>query len=141
MRMSKRLFTGKPATMQQVQSYAGYYDESRLWHKLRKYAGRAGYEVLEKVLWLYYAAQKPETPAWARTTAYGALGYFILPLDAVPDWLFGIGYTDDLAAMTLAVATLVNYIDDDVRRRATRRLQHWFGNAAPARDTTAKEQS
>src|SRR5699024_4486442 len=98
------------------------------WHKLRRYARRAGYEVLEKALWLYYAAEKPDTPAWARTTAYGALGYFILPLDAVPDWIAGAGFTDDLGALTLAVATLVNYIDDDVRRHATRQLERWFSN-------------
>ncbi len=116
-----------PAAPEQIHEYADNYDAASLWAKMRKYAQRAGYEVLEKALWLHYAAQKPDTPAWARATAYGALGYFILPTDAIPDWLFGIGFTDDLGALTLAVATLAAYIDGDVRHRATRKLDSWFG--------------
>lgn len=118
---------GHAATAARAQRYSAHYDDKRLWDKLRKYAHRAGYELLEKALWLYYAAERPDTPGWARATAYGALGYFILPTDAIPDWLFAAGLTDDLGALTLAVATLVNYIDDDVRRQTTRRLERWFG--------------
>lgn len=116
-----------PKTAQAMRAYAGDYSPSRLWSKLRRAAKRIGYEALEKALWLYYAAEKPETPAWARTTAYGALGYLILPFDAIPDVLWGAGYTDDIGVLTLAVATLINYIDDDVRQRTTRRLRQWFG--------------
>lgn len=117
----------RPATAEQMRAYGSHYDDSRLWDKLRRYAQRAGYELLEKALWLYYAAQRPDTPAWARATAYGALGYFILPTDAIPDWLFSVGLTDDLGALALAVATLVEYIDDDVRAQARERLRQWFG--------------
>lgn len=116
-----------PKTPRAIRAYVDNYSTPGLWAKLRRVARRAGYEMLEKALWLYYAAQRPETPAWARTTAYGALGYLILPTDTIPDWLFAAGYTDDLGVLTLAVATLVNYIDDDVRRRTARRLQRWFG--------------
>lgn len=119
--------TTQPATPEQVRRYANHFDDARLWDKIRKYAQRAGYEVLEKALWLYYAAQKPETPAWARATAWGALGYFILPTDTIPDFLLGAGYTDDLGALTLAVATLISFIDDDVRRKTASQLQRWFG--------------
>ena len=116
-----------PETTADMRGYANQYSNTRFWTKLSNVARRAGYEVLEKALWLHYAAQRPDTPAWARTTAYGALGYFILPFDAIPDWLFGIGLTDDLGALTLAVATLAQYIDADVRRRTTRKLDAWFG--------------
>src|SRR5699024_10208549 len=130
-----------PDTAQAIRSYAGNYTPSRLWAKLRRAAKRIGYEALEKALWLYYAAEKPETPAWARTTAYGALGYLILPFDAIPDLLWGAGYTDDIGVLTLAVATLINYIDEDVRQRTSRRLEQWFGHGAthtkpPARHET-----
>lgn len=103
------------------------YSETSLWRKLAHNAGRAGRATVEAALQLYYAAQRPDTPTWARTTAYGALAYFILPLDTVPDWLVAVGYTDDLAALTLAVGTLASYIDDDVRARAHARLRTWFG--------------
>lgn len=126
-----------PETAQAIRRYAGSYNPARLWAKLRHAAQRMGYEALEKALWLYYAAEKPETPVWARTTAYGALGYLILPFDAIPDFIWGAGYTDDIGVLTLAVATLVHYIDDDVRQRSTRRLRQWFG----ARADTIKPQT
>lgn len=116
-----------PDTPDALRGYADQYSETRLWSKISQVFKRAGYELIEKALWLYYAAQRPETPGWAKATAYGALAYFILPFDAIPDWLFGLGYTDDLGAITLAVATISQYIDSDVRRRATARLDDWFG--------------
>lgn len=103
------------------------YSETSFWAKLTHNARQAGRATVEKALQLHYAAQRPDTPAWARRTAYGALAYFILPLDAVPDWLVAVGYTDDLAALTLAVGTLAGYIDEDVRRQAAERLRAWFG--------------
>lgn len=127
-----------PNTGSAIGAYANNYSPSRLWAKLRRAAQRAGYEVLEKALWLYYAAEKPDTPAWARTTAYGALGYLILPVDAIPDFLLATGYTDDLGVLTLAVTTLIQYIDDDVRRQTTHRLQQWFGNGKSA-DTSRRQ--
>ena len=119
--------TQAPQTPEDIQEYAGVYSSTRFWRKINRIAKRAGYELLEKALWLHYAAMRPDTPRWATITAYGALGYFILPTDAIPDWLFGFGLTDDLGALTLAVTTLWQYIDEDVRRRATRKLDAWFG--------------
>lgn len=55
------------------------YTEESFWSKLTRYATSAGKEVVEKALLLYYAAQRPDTPMWAKATVYGALGYFILP--------------------------------------------------------------
>ena len=46
---------------------------------------KAGKEVIEKALILYYCLQDDDTPAWAKTTIIGALGYFISPIDAIPD--------------------------------------------------------
>lgn len=103
------------------------YEPQALWRKLAGNAKRAGRAAVEKALQLHYAAQRPGTPTWARRTAYGALAYFVLPLDSVPDWLLAVGYTDDLAALALAVSTLSAYIDDDVRARARARLAAWFG--------------
>ena len=119
-----------PETTEQVRDYATQYSDTRFWTKVSRVARRAGYELLEKALWLHYAAQRPETPRWARVTAYGALGYFILPMDAVPDWLFGFGLTDDLGALTLSVVALSQYINDDVRRRTAHKLDQWFERPA-----------
>ena len=113
-------------TLESLGQQRGYEPES-LWRKLTRQARRAGREVVGYALQLHYAAHKPTTPTWARRTAYGALAYFILPLDAVPDFIAGIGYTDDLGALTLALTTLAAHIDDDVRADADAQLGRWFG--------------
>ena len=109
-------------------SVPGYSDE-RLRDKLARYAIAAGREVVEKALWLYYASRRPDVPRWARLTIYAALAYFILPLDAIPDFAPLAGYSDDLAALAAALLTVAQYIDDEVKEKARRRLQKWFGPA------------
>ena len=103
------------------------YEKKRLWEKITGHAKQAGREVVNYSLQLHYAAQRPGTPVWAKRTAYGAIAYFILPLDAVPDFIVGAGYTDDLGALALAVTTLATYIDDEVRTQAREQLNRWFG--------------
>ncbi len=51
------------------------YSDDNFWNKVVKFAKKAGKDVIEKALLLYYAAQSPQTPVWAKTTIYGALGY------------------------------------------------------------------
>lgn len=109
------------------------YSEPALRAKLARYAAVAGREVVEKVLWLYYAARRPETPMWAKATVGAAIAYFILPADLVPDILPVVGYGDDLAALSAALATIARYVDDDVRRKASAQLVRWFGDRATDR--------
>jgi uncharacterized membrane protein YkvA (DUF1232 family) len=104
------------------------YSEKGFWEKLAAYAFAAGREVVEKALQLYYAAQNPDTPAWAKSVIYGALAYFILPLDAIPDTIPLAGYSDDLGAIALALATVAAYVTPDVKEKAKSKLQHWFGH-------------
>lgn len=104
----------------------GYSDEN-FWAKVMAHAGKAGKNVIEKALWLYYAAQNPGTPAWARTVVYGALAYFIFPVDAIPDMTPVAGYVDDLGVLAAAVATIAMYITDEVKAKAARKLRDWFG--------------
>jgi uncharacterized membrane protein YkvA (DUF1232 family) len=101
--------------------------EPSLWDKLNRFARKAGREVVEKALWLYYAYQRPETPAWAKRTILGALAYFILPVDALSDILVGVGYTDDLAVLAFAVGTVAAYINPAVKEQARRKVAEWFG--------------
>jgi deazaflavin-dependent oxidoreductase (nitroreductase family) len=103
------------------------YSEARLWKKLAKYARKAGREVVEKVLWLYFVLQKPETPAWAKATMIGALAYFMWPADALPDVIPAAGYADDLGVLAAAVAAITMYIDADVRDKARKTMHDWFG--------------
>ena len=112
-------------------TYEKAYSDQRFWRKATRHASAVGRQALEKALWLYYAVQNPGTPKWARRVIYGALGYFVLPLDAIPDLAPLVGYTDDLGVMTAALATVAFYINDDVKHQASNKLQAWFG-AEPA---------
>lgn len=105
------------------------YSEEGFWDKLAKFAKAAGREVVEKALQLYYAAQAPETPQWAKTVIYAALAYFILPLDAVPDYIPAAGYTDDLGALAAAFATVAAYITPEIVEQAKEKADEWFGPA------------
>jgi Uncharacterized conserved protein len=120
-------------TVQNLQGYENAYSEPRFWHKARRSAAAAGRQVLEKALWLYYGAQNPDTPKWARRVIYGALGYFVLPLDAIPDLAPLVGYTDDLGVMAAALGVVALHIDAGVREQARLRLQDWFGTADAGR--------
>ena len=73
------------------------YSDASFWEKLKQYAVVAGREVVETALKLFYCMQDADTPKWAKTVIGGALLYFIMPVDAVPDFLPG-GYVDDLGA-------------------------------------------
>ncbi len=102
------------------------------WRKLARSARVAGREVVEKALWLYYAAQQPNVPRWAKLTIWGALAYFVLPVDAVPDVLPAVGFVDDLGVLTAALATVAAYVDEDVKEQSRQRLCAWFGPAPAA---------
>lgn len=112
--------------MADPKDYQDEFSDDGFWSKVTKYAKKAGHEVIEKALWLYYAAQGPETPIWAKTAIYGALGYFILPLDVIPDFAPVVGYSDDLGVLGTALVTVSSYINKDVKEQAAQKLNDWF---------------
>ena len=103
-----------------------YYSQNGFWNKLRNFA-TAGREVVEHSLSLYYTAQAPNTPAWAKTVIYGVLGYFILPADAIPDPIPVVGFSDDLAALVAALATVGIHVTPEIKNRAKKKAAEWFG--------------
>lgn len=104
------------------------FTEQGFWQKLTDYARTAGKEVVEKALWLYYAAQRPDTPTWAKGVIFGALGYFIMPLDAIPDLTPMMGFTDDLGALAAAIGMVSLFIDEDVKAKSNATMTRWFGD-------------
>ncbi len=94
------------------------FEERSFWNKLASAAGKAGREVLEIALTLLYALHDDDTPAWAKATIIGALIYFINPVDAVPDVIPIVGYTDDLVVLAGAVAVVTAHIKPEHREKA-----------------------
>ena len=103
------------------------YAPDRFWEKLRRFARQAGRVVVERALRLYWAAQDPRTPPWAKRAIYAALAYFIVPFDLVPDFLPGVGFTDDAATLLLTLFAVSAYVDRDVKLRARAKTNEWFG--------------
>ena len=103
------------------------FTEESFWNKTKNFAKATGKTVLEPALKLYYSAQDPDTPTWAKTTIYGALGYFISPIDAIPDFTPIIGYSDDLGVLMAAVLAVATYIKKEHGEKAKNTLQQWFG--------------
>ena len=86
------------------------YNEAGFFQKLNIFARIAGHTLVEKALQLYYAAESKDTPKWAKGVVMGALAYFVSPIDAIPDVIPGIGFTDDLGVLIGAVATIAAHI-------------------------------
>lgn len=114
--------------------YAGSYSEQALFDKLGGLARAAGRELVEKALTLYLVLRDPGTPAWAKSTILGALGYFIMPLDAIPDFIPGAGLTDDLGILVLTLGAVATSITPRIRQAASRATDSFFGaEPSPAR--------
>ncbi len=68
----------------------------------------------------YYCALDPKTPPRVRAVLLGALAYFVLPLDAIPDLLAGVGFTDDMTVLVATLALVRSHIRP-IHREAARR--------------------
>jgi uncharacterized membrane protein YkvA (DUF1232 family) len=79
------------------------------WRKLKRVAARIPFA--EELLAAYYCAFDKETPLSVKATLAAAIAYFVLPVDAVPDVLPVIGFTDDAAVL----ATAIKLVADNVR--------------------------
>lgn len=74
------------------------------WPKMRRVAARIPFA--SDALSIWWCARDPETPAAAKGLMFAALAYFILPTDAIPDILAGIGFTDDAAVFAALLAVV-----------------------------------
>lgn len=83
--------------------------------------------IVEKALLLYALLTCRDTPAWVRVLVVAVLAYLINPLDAIPDALPGIGLTDDLAVLAMALERASRYVTPAIRQRAKAFAPKWLG--------------
>ena len=95
------------------------------WRKLRQLASQLPFA--EDLLTAHYCAFDRQTPLHVRAALLGALAYFVLPTDAIPDVLPVIGYTDDAAVLAAALKLVTSYITPDHREAARRVLARLRG--------------
>lgn len=110
-----------------LSKYSKAFSENSFFDKIINTAKKAGIAVVYAGLVLFYTFKKTSTPAWAKTTIIGALGYFISPLDVIPDIIPAAGFSDDLGVLLLAIAAVAMYIDNESKQKAREKLKVWFG--------------
>ena len=93
----------------------------RLWAKLKRVAAQLPFA--EDLLAAYYCAFDKQTPRHVQATLLGALAYFILPFDFIPDMLPVLGFTDDAAVLATAIRLVATHITEDHREAARAALK------------------
>jgi uncharacterized membrane protein YkvA (DUF1232 family) len=92
----------------------------KFWKTFRKAARYVPFA--DDLVAAYFCALDPATPHRVRAILLAALAYFILPFDAVPDILAGIGFSDDVTVLVAAIALVRSHITSAHRDAARRAL-------------------
>jgi uncharacterized membrane protein YkvA (DUF1232 family) len=93
----------------------------RFWTKLKKVAGKLPF--IEDLLAAYYCAFDKQTPRQVQVALLGAIAYFILPFDFIPDMMPALGFTDDAAILATVIRLVAGNITDDHREAARSALK------------------
>jgi uncharacterized membrane protein YkvA (DUF1232 family) len=91
------------------------------WGKARRVASNLPFA--EDLLAAYYCAFDQQTPLQVKAALVGALAYFVMPFDFVPDFMPFLGYTDDAAVLAAAIKLVASHITDDHREAARRTIE------------------
>ena len=108
-----------------TQKHKKSFSELKLWKKISQFGKQIGSQGVYTALLLFYAYKRKETPRWAKNIIVGVVGYFIAPVDVIPDLTPFLGYTDDLKLLAVAVGTLGAYINSEVKEQAKEKLRSW----------------
>jgi uncharacterized membrane protein YkvA (DUF1232 family) len=93
----------------------------RFWGKFKRVAARLPFA--EDLLSAYYCAFDRETPRHVQAALLGAIAYFILPFDFIPDMLPVLGFTDDAAVLATAIRLVAAHITPEHCEAARARLK------------------
>ncbi|MGM0619501.1 MAG: YkvA family protein [Bacteroidota bacterium] len=107
--------------------YSKYFSEESLWKKIRQYSKTAGTTVVYAALLLFYVMKSKEVTVKTKVSIAAALGYFILPTDAIFDLTPLVGYTDDLGVLIFALSQVSSSITPEIKNKARTKLGEWFG--------------
>lgn len=108
------------------EEYKKEYNEKSFFDKLKKVLKVVGVKGVYMLLLLYNTLQRKDIPPKEKSIIIGALVYFILPLDALPDITPIVGYSDDIFALGMAILKVMPYIDDKMKEKSREQIIKWF---------------
>ncbi len=110
--------------MVNVREYEKQYSEEKFWDKVKAVAKKAGIKVIYLALRLYYAVSA--LPIEKKAIVFGGLGYFILPVDLIPDAIPALGFTDDAAVLFAIYTAIKSELNEESEIKAKEKLKEWF---------------
>ena len=113
-----------------VNKYANNYSEKGLFQKISGSIKKAGLSLIYKALQLFYVAKNPNVPMRIRAAVVAPLGYFISPIDLIPDITPIVGFSDDAAVIAGAMLIAHMFITDEVKQQAKETIRKLFGDSA-----------
>src|SRR5690554_902925 len=113
--------------MMQYIQFKQYFSEVSLWEKIKNYSKLAGTKVIYVVLLLYYILKDKNVNSKTKLSVAAALGYFILPTDAIFDLTPIIGYSDDLGVLLFVLTTVSSNLTPEIKEEAQKKMREWFG--------------
>jgi uncharacterized membrane protein YkvA (DUF1232 family) len=89
--------------------------------KLRRNVGKIPFA--DDVAASFYCAVDGKSPAFVKAILFGALAYFIMPADVIPDFIAGLGFTDDASVLLAAMTAVSRHITEEHRTKANAFLE------------------
>ncbi len=122
-------FSGDAAMVREKSRLAGEF-----WPKFKRFAARLPFA--EDLVAAYFCAFDRNTPRHVQGVLVGALAYFVLPFDVIPDMLPLVGFTDDAAVLATAIRLVAAHIRPEHRQAARRVLARAAGEPGGGGRTT-----
>ena len=132
-----RLAKGKLAeiTAQDLKRYGKHFSEASFRDKIGAVGKLLGETILLPILRAYYVITSPDTKKGEKAMIIGALGYFILPLDFLPDFLPALlGFGDDLMVITFVLAKVKKNLTPEIEERAQDAFRKIMGREVAEND-------
>ncbi len=83
------------------------------WRKARSTLGKVPFT--EDAVAIYYCPTDRNTPASIKAVLMGAIAYFVTPADVIPDFIVGLGFTDDAAVLMAALSAIRGHLKPEHR--------------------------
>lgn len=109
------------------ETYKDQFKEDKFLDKLKKYFKKLGYNITYEAMCLYHIMMDKNTPLHAKAIIASTLGYFVAPMDFIPDIAPGIGLADDASAISACLATFNHYKSEEIQEKVKIKLNSWFG--------------